>query len=199
MIDARFFAAALLAGAAVQGSVVPRIPPGGRQEPVLAEFAARIQYYMDVRDLAAATVPDQAVSPDPARIRHVSEALAAAIRSVRIDARQGDIFTPRIAAVFRAAIASGCHGDYADLLATVTEELDAPLPAAVVHGRWPEGVPVATMPPDLLAALPWLPPGLQYRFVNRDLALIDIDANLIVDFVPDAIPPTTPPAARHRP
>ena len=36
-----------------------------------------------------------------------------------------------------------------------------------------------------------MPAGLQYRFMNRDLVLIDIDANLIIDFVPDAIPGAT--------
>jgi hypothetical protein len=49
-------------------------------------------------------------------------------------------------------------------------------------------VPLPTMPPDLLAALPRLPPGLEYRFINRDLVLRDLDANLIIDFVPEAIP-----------
>ena len=47
------------------------------------------------------------------------------------------------------------------------------------------------MPVDLLAALPRLPCEVQYRFMTRDLVLIDIDANLIVDFIPDAIPATT--------
>jgi hypothetical protein len=199
MIDARFVAAALLAGAAVGGSLAPQHAPGAQQQAVLAEFAARVQHYMDVRDLAAATVPAQTVSADPAQIRRITDALAAAIRTVRVDARQGDIFTPGIAAAFRAAIGSGCHDQYAELLAIVSEELESPLPAPVVHGRWPAGVPVPTMPPDLLVALPWLPPGLQYRFVNRDLVLIDIDANLIVDFVPDAIPVSTAAATSRRP
>jgi hypothetical protein len=44
------------------------------------------------------------------------------------------------------------------------------------------------MPPDLLARLPRLPRGLEYRFVNHDLVLRDIDANLIIDVVPEAIP-----------
>ena len=199
MMDARFVAAALLAGATVGGSILPQRRPGPPHDAVLAEFAVRVQYYMDVRDLAAATVPAQTVTPHPAEIRRISDALAVAIRTVRVDARQGDIFTPRIAMAFRAAIGSGCHDEYTELLAIFSEELTSPLPAPVVHGRWPMGVPVPTMPPDLLAALPRLPPGLQYRFVNRDLVLIDIDANLIVDFVPEAIPVLTSAAARRRP
>ena len=188
MIDTRLVAAALLAGAAVGGSLHRQDPPDARQAAVLADFAVRVQSYMDFRQSAAATVPAQTVSADPARIQRISDALAAAIRTARAGARQGDIFAPGIAAAFRATVGSGCHQDYVELLASVSEELDSPLSAPVVHGRWPAGVPVPTMPPDLLAALPWLPPGLQYRFINLDLVLIDIDANLIVDFVPDAIP-----------
>jgi hypothetical protein len=42
-----------------------------------------------------------------------------------------------------------------------------------------------------MAALPPLPPELQYRFVGRDLILWDIHSGLIVDFLPDAIRETT--------
>jgi hypothetical protein len=42
----------------------------------------------------------------------------------------------------------------------------------------------------LLDVLPALPEGLQFRFVARDLVLVDIDADLVVDVLPDALPPT---------
>ena len=38
--------------------------------------------------------------------------------------------------------------------------------AAAVNGRWPIGAPLPTMPPDVLEALPPLPPELEYRFVR---------------------------------
>jgi TonB family protein len=50
------------------------------------------------------------------------------------------------------------------------------------------GAPLPTMPPDLLAALPRVPNRLEYRFMNDALVLRDIEANLIIDFVPQAIP-----------
>jgi hypothetical protein len=61
-----------------------------------------------------------------------------------------------------------------------------------VNGRWP-GEALPTMPPRLLAKLPVLPSGLQYRFVNRDLVLWDSQADLVIDIIPDAIPPLTVP------
>ena len=36
-------------------------------------------------------------------------------------------------------------------------------------------------------ALPKLPEDLEYRFVSRTMILLDTHANLIVDFVPNAI------------
>ena len=43
------------------------------------------------------------------------------------------------------------------------------------------------MPPNLLAALPDLPEDLEYRIVNRDLILHDIDANIVVDVIDNAV------------
>jgi hypothetical protein len=44
------------------------------------------------------------------------------------------------------------------------------------------------MPPEVLAILPELPEELQYRFVDRRLALVDNHAHIIVDFVDNALP-----------
>ena len=156
-----------------------------------AEFARRVQAYVALKEAVARTVLPLESLRDPAEVRRRTEALATVIRSARSDARQGDIFTPEIAQLMRRAIHDGCEGDYLLIVALVREEYTAPLPPAAIHGRWPWSVPVPTMLPGLLAALPPLPNGLQYRFVNDALALIDIDANLIIDFVPDALPITT--------
>ncbi len=51
---------------------------------------------------------------------------------------------------------------------------------------WPEGVPFVFIPPLLIAALPPLPPELEYRFIGQSLVLWDVHANLIVDFMPGA-------------
>ena len=44
------------------------------------------------------------------------------------------------------------------------------------------------MPPDILDELPPLPKQLQYRLVDRDLALLDMHADLVVDILPGAVP-----------
>ena len=44
------------------------------------------------------------------------------------------------------------------------------------------------MPPTLLLKLPQLPKQLRYRFVNRNLLLVDRENGLIVDYMTNAIP-----------
>ena len=42
--------------------------------------------------------------------------------------------------------------------------------------------------PSMLAGLPELPGELEYRFLGRDLLIIDVLANLVVDVLHDALP-----------
>jgi hypothetical protein len=55
-----------------------------------------------------------------------------------------------------------------------------------VNGRYPDTIPMSTMPPDLLAALPPLGKDLEYRFVGNRLVLLDLQSHLIIDFVTNA-------------
>ena len=54
--------------------------------------------------------------------------------------------------------------------------------------RWRSGWPRSTVPPSVLLTLPPLPPSLHYRFVGRDLILVDSVAQLVVDLLPAAAP-----------
>ena len=56
-----------------------------------------------------------------------------------------------------------------------------------VNARYPASEPLQTIPPNLLANLPQLPEDMEYRVVGKDLVLRDVDANIIVDFIPNAI------------
>ena len=57
-----------------------------------------------------------------------------------------------------------------------------------VNEAYPAKAPLQSTPPSLLLNLPRLPKGLRYGIVDHDLLLDDVEANLIVDFVPAAIP-----------
>ena len=100
----------------------------------------------------------------------------------------GDIFTADVREAFRSRIlqALESRGYVAgDLFGDVNEGGDEWAPP-LVNGTfsWRTATPT---PPCVLAALPELPQELQYRFLGRDLVLVDIGANLIVDVLPDAV------------
>ena len=42
--------------------------------------------------------------------------------------------------------------------------------------------------PTLLAKLPQLPKEVRYRFVGRNMLLVDRESNVIIDYMPDALP-----------
>lgn len=166
--------------------IKPTPPPAA-----LTVFAERLQAYAELRARVASEHPELAVLADYGEIRRRTDLLAAAMIEARKGARQGDIFTPEIAVTIRRLVRFSCNRDFAQLLMLSHDDLDQPLPPPVVNARWPVGAPLSTMMPDLLAELPRLPEGLEYRFVQGDLILLDIDACLIVDVIPDVVPLTS--------
>jgi hypothetical protein len=92
------------------------------------------------------------------------------------------MFRDRIAAIARA---SGIDPSIPD---EVGEENPEGVPPLGVDEPFPWGAQ-NLMPPTVLRALPALPDELEYRFVGRDLVLIDIHANLVVDILDAAVTP----------
>jgi hypothetical protein len=129
------------------------------------------------------------------------KALAHAMQRKRAKAKPGDIFRPDVQPVFRRLIAEQLEGPgTADAGRTVLEGNpgdEKPVAILVrVNGEYPIGASWSTVPPSLLMTLPTLPGALHYRFVDRDLLLVDSVAQLIVDVLPAAAPE---PAARELP
>ncbi|MCM2256011.1 MAG: hypothetical protein NDJ94_10105 [Vicinamibacteria bacterium] len=129
------------------------------------------------------------------------EALARAISRKRVRAEPGDIFRPEVQPLFRRLLAEQLQGpDAADAREALHENDPEPGEAPVVvhiNGVYPLGAPRSTVPASVLATLPPLPTCLHYRFVGRDLVLVDSQAGVVVDILTDATPP--PPATRKRP
>jgi hypothetical protein len=123
-----------------------------------------------------------------------AQALADAITASRVKARPGDILLPEVQPVLRRLIAEELKGP--DTLAArkaVSEgnptEVDDQTPVAVrVNAAYPVGAQRSTVPSSLLLVLPALPGCLHYRFVGRDLILVDNVAQIIVDFLAVAAP-----------
>ncbi len=156
-----------------------------------AEFERGMDAYLQLRRHATRHAPSPRVTSDPEEIVAVRDAIANAIRAVRPQAKTGNIFTGEVAAALRRRIEDALRQhsyDVAELLAEITREAPRESANLAVNGRfdWRFG---SQMPALILAALPAMPSDiLQYRFVGRDLVILDIGADLIVDVMPAALP-----------
>jgi hypothetical protein len=175
--------AVLLAG--LLASDQPKVNPSSA---VLADFSRRVEEYGKARKAVESQIHGVKPTNSPDEIQHHERGLAHGIREARRDARQGDIFTPEIAAEFRRLITETMRGPQA---ARIHESLRSGSPVApraiYVNASYPPAAPLQSTPPSLLANLPELPHGLDYRLVGRSLILRDVEANLIVDFIPNVI------------
>jgi hypothetical protein len=154
---------------------------------VLVDFQKRIDQYMEMHKDVEKGSAEQQETSDPAQIRQAQVNLAERLRAARRDARPGDIFTPQVRAMFRRLMypeLKGKHGR--ETKAEIKEDAPAAI-ALKVNASYPEGQPLPTMPPNLLETLPHLPEDLEYRVVDKHLILRDVDANIIVDYIPSAI------------
>jgi hypothetical protein len=177
--------------AAVLGLACVADTPSADDNHLREEFRRRVSAYVDLHRSVEGPLPPEEITTDPAHPLIVRKALAREIRKARMDAQQGDIFTPPIAALFTRLVRDGIAGmDPAQLLADPEGEPVSRRtpPRAHVNASYPDGLSLAPMPPRVLQLLPPLPPELRYQFVGRDLALWDSHPHLIVDYIPDVLP-----------
>jgi hypothetical protein len=154
---------------------------------VLDDFNKRLETYVKLRDKLKDDAPPLKETKDPAKIRASQDALAAKIREARKDAKPGDIFPPEVRAKFRELMYPELKGAEGKTTKAVIKE-DAPAGVKLkVNSTYPESQPLPTMPPNLLANLPKLPEDLEYRIIDKHLILRDVHANIIVDYIPNAI------------
>lgn len=162
-------------------------PPENPDAAIVQDFTKRVADYQKLHKDLESALPRLKPTPSQAQIAHHEHELARAIREARGAAKAGDIFTPPIAAEFRRLIGIAMQGRNA---ARVHESLGSAEPVQLrllVNDAYPAGVPLQSTPPTLLENLPALPPELEYHLAGRDLILLDVKANLVVDLVPDAI------------
>jgi hypothetical protein len=170
-------------------SATARVRQTPFEQVALQRFHRAVDDYVSLHRHLERPLPPLQVTSDSQQICQAVDALAAAIRSARPGARIGDLLDSEIGEVLRTRIEKTLrdHGDtVADVLAAINEEAPVDGKRPIVNGRfdWALG---AMVPPAILSVLPALPDELQYRLVDRDLVLIDLDGALVVDILPAAL------------
>jgi hypothetical protein len=156
---------------------------------LLADFKSRIDKYMELHNRLEKQAPPLKETKDPAEIKASQDVLAQKIAEARKDAKPGEIFTPEIRQLFRRLMYPETKGkEGAETKAALAEEKQELKDVKIrVNAPYPDGAPLMTVPPNILAALPKLPEDLEFRFVNKHMILLDVHANLIIDYVLNAI------------
>jgi len=161
----------------------------GTSGEAAVEFDRRVKEYVALRDRLDTGAARLEVTASPEEIAAAQKALAARLRAARAEARHKDVFTPAVEAHFRQLLNPEMEGVRGQNTRGVIQD-EGPGPDAFVfevNGEYPKQQPLGSVPGNVLRALPPLPDGIEYRFVDRHLILRDTRANLIVDYIRNAI------------
>lgn len=151
-------------------------------------FQDRLKEYTALQQKLASALPALPKEATPAQLDAHQRELGKLMATTRKAAKRGDIFTPEMEALARTLLARVFSGPTGrQLLASIMDENPVGV-VLKVNDRYPDSVPLSTMPPDVLQSLPKLPETLEYRFVGDRLVLLDVPAHLIADFVDNALP-----------
>lgn len=162
-----------------------------RDAQVMTDFSARVDEYVALHRKVEATLDRMPKEATPAQLDVHQRRFATRLAEARKGARQGSVFTPPMQEVVRRLVARLFTDRKARRQLRDSIMDDNPGAGRVrlaVNARYPDDVPLSTMPPEVLKNLPPLPTELEYRFVGETLILLDPDAHLVVDFVPRALP-----------
>jgi hypothetical protein len=159
-----------------------------KDKQVIAAFDKRVKEYVQLREQLEEKMSKLPDKSTPEQIEAHKTAFEGTVRTARVGAKQGDVFTLDIIKYIRMMIKNEFKGkDRQELRKMVMETDTKGVPLRVNH-PYPDNKELVEMPPTLLLKLPQLPKQVRYRFVNRHMLLVDRENGLIVDYMLDALP-----------
>jgi hypothetical protein len=151
-------------------------------------FEQRVKDYMKVRNAVKARLPKLSKDATPEQIESYRANFEAAVRNTRKGAKPNDIFNHEGSDYIRRTLKANFVGrDRVELREIVFNGETASVKVRVNY-PYPDQTEFVEMPPTVLLNLPQLPPEVKYRFVGRNLLLVESDTNLILDYMTNALP-----------
>jgi hypothetical protein len=163
-------------------------PLSAADAQALATMNDRLVEYVELHRKLEETLPKLPDAATPKQIDDNQRKLEQLVREARATAKPGDIFTPEARPVIKRLLARVFGGpEGKQLKASIMDENPVGLKLSV-NGRYPDNVPLSTVPPEVLQTLPKLTEDMEYRFIGDRLILLDAHAHVIVDLIEDALP-----------
>lgn len=172
----------------IADAVEPTISPADKR--TIKRFEKRVKQYVKLSDSVKAKIPKLSKDSTPEQIAAFEKASVEALRAARAGAKRGDLFTPDVAEFIRTTLKSEFKPtDKKEIRKLVADDKEIKIPVPLkVNYTYPDPKEFVEMPATLLLKLPQLPKQVKYRYVGRNLLLVDTDNSLIIDYMPDALP-----------
>jgi len=151
-------------------------------------FEKQVNAYVELRKKIRANAPKLSKDSTPEQLYAYRTALEQSLRNARAGAKRGELFRPETADYIRRTLKTEFQGkDRRELRETIFE---TETQGVVLRINYPyaESAELSEMPATLLTKLPQLPKEVRYRFVGRNMLLVDRESNVIIDYMPDALP-----------
>jgi hypothetical protein len=154
----------------------------------VADFMQRVADYAKLHKKLDDTLQAVPRDSNPVEFLDHQRALAGLIQKERGSAKPGDICPQAMRTLMRRVLAGVFRGPNGrQIKHSILDEYTGHV-RLEINGQYPERVPFASVPPEILQALPKLPDLLEYRFIGERLILLDVEAHVIVDFIEHVFP-----------
>ena len=163
-------------------------PLSATDAAALATMNDRLKVYVELHDRLERTLPKLPDEATPQQIDRNQRLLEKLVRDARAGAKQGDLFTPQARPVIVRLLATVFGGPGGKQLKDSIMDENPVGITVTVNGRYPDTVPVSSVPPQVLQTLPKLSEDMEYRFIGDRIVLLDAHAHVIADYIDDALP-----------
>ncbi len=164
----------------------PPVTPA--EKAVIEAFGNQVKEYVKLRKKVRENAPKLSKEATPEQIQAYRTSLEESLRNARKGAKRGDIFSPEVGAYIRRTLKKEFQGKDRKEIRDIAFETELTGVVLRVNYLYAQSAEMSEMPATLLAKLPQLPNELRYRFVGHNIILVDRESNLIIDFMPDAVP-----------
>ena len=151
-------------------------------------FEKQVKEYVQLRNKLKDDAPKLSKDSTPEQIHAYQKTLEQSLRAARTSAKRGDVFRPETADYIRRTLKNEFQGkDRRELREKI---LETETQGVVLRINYPyaQNAEFSEMPATLLAKLPQVPKEVRYRFVGRNMLLVDRESNVIIDYMPNALP-----------
>jgi hypothetical protein len=183
-----FLSLVVIAGALTCEAAAEAPPASPAEAQAVETFEAQVKEYRVLHKKLESAVPRPPRHPTPEQVDKSQRALGELIKSARHDAKPGEFFTPGMKAYVKRVLGAILSGPDGKIIRASIMDENPGVPSLTINERYPPSIPLSTMTPHILAALPKLPEDLEYRFIGVRLILLDTQADIILDFAEGILP-----------